>query len=87
MSTHQYIRAGRKRLRMSEQQFATAVGVSRGAVQQWERPDGTAPRRRSWQRVADVLGVSVNELLSGLRTELTLEVRAEVPLVSEVEAG
>jgi len=72
---------------MSEQQFATAVGVSRGAVQQWERPDGTAPRRSNWQRVADVLGVPVAELLLGLRTDPTPDVRAEVPLVSEVEAG
>ncbi|RZL55530.1 MAG: helix-turn-helix domain-containing protein [Variovorax sp.] len=87
MSSHQYIRAGRKRLHMSEQQFATAVGVSRGAVQQWERPDGTAPRRSNWQRVADVLGVPVAELLLGLRTDPTPDVRAEVPLVSEVEAG
>lgn len=72
---------------MSEQQFATAVGVSRGAVQQWERPEGTAPRRSNWQRVADVLGVPIAELLSGLRADPALEVRAEVPLVSEVEAG
>lgn len=72
---------------MSEQQFANAVGVSRGAVQQWERPEGTAPRRSNWQRVADVLGVPVAELLSGLRADPALEVRAEVPLVSEVEAG
>ena len=72
---------------MSEQQFATAVGVSRGAVQQWERAEGTAPRRSSWQRVADVLGVSIVELLLGLRVDSAFEVRVEVPLVSEVEAG
>ena len=34
-----------------------------------------------------MLGVSVAELLSGLRIDLISEVRAEVPLVSEVEAG
>lgn len=72
---------------MSEQQFADAVGVSRGAVQQWERPDGTAPRRTNWQCVAEVLGVSVAELLSGLHADPRLVIRAEVPLVSELEAG
>lgn len=72
---------------MSEQQFAVAVGVSRGAVQQWERLGGTAPRRSNWQRVADVLGVPVAELLSGMRADVLPDVRAEVPLVSEVEAG
>lgn len=87
MSSHQYIRDGRKRLNMSEQQFAIAVGVSRGAVQQWERPGGTAPRRSNWQRVADVLGVPVAELLSGMRSAVASDMRAEVPLISEVEAG
>ena len=87
MSSHQYIREGRKRLNLSEQQFAAAVGVSRGAVQQWERPGGTAPRRSNWQRVADVLGVPVAELLSGLRADSPPDIRAVVPLVSEVEAG
>lgn len=72
---------------MSEQQFATAVGVSRGAVQQWERPGGTTPRRTNWRRVAEVLGISIVELLLGFRSELLSEVRAQVPLVSEVEAG
>ncbi|RYF30849.1 MAG: helix-turn-helix domain-containing protein, partial [Comamonadaceae bacterium] len=37
MTIHSLIRDGRRRLGMSEQQFATAAGVSRAAVQQWER--------------------------------------------------
>ncbi|MET0542599.1 MAG: S24 family peptidase [Variovorax sp.] len=88
MSSHRIIREGRKRLRMSEQQFATAVGVSRGAVQQWEKPGGTAPKRANQKRVAKILGVSVGELMSGVMVaEGAVEVRDEVPLVSEVEAG
>ena len=73
---------------MSEQQFADAVGVSRGAVQQWEKPGGTAPKRSNQPRVAEVLGVSIAELLSGgSNTSPGVDARAEVPLVSEVEAG
>lgn len=73
---------------MSEQQFADAVGVSRGAVQQWEKPGGTAPRRTNQPLVAKVLGISVAELVSGSsNVGQGLDVRAEVPLVSEVEAG
>lgn len=88
MSIHQIIREGRKRLGMSEQQFADAIGVSRGAVQQWERPGGTAPRRSNQQQVAKILGLSVAELLSGAsNVGGRVIVRAEVPLVSEVEAG
>lgn len=72
---------------MSEKQFADAIGVTRSAVQQWERPNGTTPRRTNWQRMAEVLDVSVAELLSGLRVEPALEIRSEVPVVLEVEAG
>ncbi len=88
MSTHQLIRQGRLRLGMSEQRFADAVGVSRGAVQQWERPAGTAPKRANQPRVAKLLGISVAELVSGrVHVERAKGVRAQVPLVSELEAG
>ena len=73
---------------MSEQQFAEAVGVTRGAVQQWEKPAGTAPKRSNQPRVAELLGISIAELVSGgSNVERALAIRGEVPLVSEVEAG
>lgn len=88
MSIHRLIREGRQRLGMSEQQFAAAVGVSRGAVQQWERPGGTAPRRANQPRVAELLGLSLAQLMSAGSNALPgVGLRAEVPLVSEVEAG
>jgi SOS-response transcriptional repressor LexA len=88
MSIHRLIREGRRRLGMSEQQFADAVGVSRGAVQQWEKAGGTAPKRANQPRVAELLGISVGELLSGgPNISQGTVMRAEVPLVSEVEAG
>lgn len=88
MSIHTLIREKRRLLGLSEQQFADAVGVSRGAVQQWEKPDGTAPKRANQPRVAELLGISVAELVSGdSRMSLGLDVRAEIPLISEVEAG
>ncbi|MFL9670869.1 LexA family protein [Variovorax sp. AB1(2024)] len=88
MNSRQLIREGRKRLQMSEQQFADALGVSRGAVQQWEKQGGTAPKRANQARVAKLLGISVAELVSGVSAGARgVDVRAEVPLVSEVEAG
>jgi len=73
---------------MSEQQFAETVGVSRGAVQQWEKTGGTAPKRTNQPRVAEVLGISVAELMSGgSNVSSGIDVRTKVPLVSEVEAG
>lgn len=73
---------------MSEQQFADAVGVTRGAVQQWEKAGGTAPKRSNQRLVAELLGISVAELVSGgSNLSPGFDVRAEVPVVSEVEAG
>lgn len=73
---------------MSEQQFANALGVSRGAVQQWEKPGGTAPKRSTQPRVAQLLGVSLAELLSGgSNVSPGTRHQVAVPLVSEVEAG
>jgi SOS-response transcriptional repressor LexA len=74
------------RLRMTEQQFADAVGVSRGAVQQWEKPGGTAPNRSNQPRVARLLGLSIAELVSGGRVAAQdPNLRSEVPLLSEAE--
>lgn len=64
MSIHNQIKQGRKRLGMTEQQFADACGVSRGAVQQWEKESGTAPTRKNQPVVAKLLGITVAQLMS-----------------------
>lgn len=88
MTIHKLIREGRRRLRMSEQQFADAIGVSRGAVQQWEKPGGTAPKRSNQPKVAELLGISVAQLVSGvLGAGTSAEMRGDVPLLSELQAG
>jgi SOS-response transcriptional repressor LexA len=87
MKSSDLIRAGRHRLGLSEQAFANAVGVTRAAVQQWERPAGTAPKRTTQLKVAEILGLTVAELMSGSKAGLKPELRREVPIVSEVEAG
>jgi SOS-response transcriptional repressor LexA len=83
-----FIRDGRQRLGMSEEKFATAVGVTRSAVQQWERVGGTSPKRANQRRVAELLGVSVAELLGGgVRLAEPRVMCAEVPLLSSFEAA
>jgi len=64
VNIHSFIKQGRLRLGMSQQQFAHAAGVSRGAVQQWEKPGGTAPRRGNQARLAELLGVSIAEMMA-----------------------
>lgn len=73
---------------MTEQQFAEAVGVTRGAVQQWEKEGGTAPTRKKQPLVAKVLGLSVAQLMSGeSNTEAGPGITGSVPLLSSVQAG
>lgn len=64
MAIKDLIKAGRERLKMTEQRFADACGVSRSAIQQWENGN-TAPKRAHQQRVADLIGITVGELMSG----------------------
>lgn len=63
MSVHSTIRSNRLRLGLTEQQLANRVGVTRAAVQQWEREGGTAPKRAKQAAVAQALGITVAELM------------------------
>lgn len=88
MTIHKLIRDGRARLGLTEQQFADRVGVSRGAVQQWEREGGTAPRRANQKAVAELIGLSVAELMGGGEPNVgEIKQGRKVPLISWVEAG
>lgn len=64
MAIKDLIRSGRRQLGMTEQRFADCIGVSRGAVQQWEKGD-TAPARKHQEAVAALIGITVGELMTG----------------------
>lgn len=88
VSVHRVIREGRKRLGLSEEEFGGRVGVTRAAVQQWEKEGGTAPKRKNQPAVAALLGISVAELMSGgSNISMGPDVRGAVPLLSDVQAG
>jgi transcriptional regulator with XRE-family HTH domain len=57
------IRRARESLGLSRVELGQRVGVTRAAVFQWERGT-TAPRRDTVPKVAQVLGVSLAELLT-----------------------
>lgn len=82
MSTYQLILDGRRRLGMTQKQFANALQVSRRAVQQWEMKEGTVPKRANQPRVAGLLGISVAELVLG-RLDPERAATSDVPLVLE----
>lgn len=87
MSIHKLIREGRAKLGMTEQQFGNAVGVSRGAVQQWEKEGGTAPTRKNQPAVAALLGMSVAELMGqveGSAKAINLDDNPDYPAIRRV---
>ena len=96
MSIHKRIRERRlaKGLK-SHQALAELVGVAWQTVQQWEKDGGTAPNRSRIDKVAEVLGVTVEWLRTGqgsaepgnIEPGPTIKSDREYPLISWVEAG
>lgn len=62
---HQRIKRLRLARNLSLEVFAQRVGVQWQSAQQWERDNGTAPTRKRQSKVAEVLGISVEELVAG----------------------
>lgn len=91
MSTAKLIRTRRLALGLTEQQLADLVGVSRGAVQQWEKEGGTAPKRGNQAAVAKALGLTVAQLMAGqdafANTAEAGVGSTRIPLISSVQAG
>ena len=54
----------RERAGMTQAQLAARLGVTQGAVSQWEK-NVTSPRTAVLLQIADVLGCTVDELLRG----------------------
>jgi phage repressor protein C with HTH and peptisase S24 domain len=87
MSIHSLIRQGRERLKLSEEAFGKLFDVSRGTIQQWEKEGGTAPNRKRQPAVAQALGISVSQLMSGSESfspEIELENNPDYPAVKRV---
>ncbi len=61
LSLGHYISLRRKHMRLTQEEFADKVGVSKSAIAKWET-DGGLPDRDNLRRLAEVMGVSVNDL-------------------------
>ena len=86
MSIHKTIADGRKRLGMTPAQFGNALGVTRGAVQQWEN-GSTAPKRTMQPAVAKLLGISVSELIGSPTVQDAQGTSVAPPTHSSTPAG
>lgn len=52
----------RKQAGMTQQELAKKMNVHQSAVSQWESGK-TAPLKKTWKKLAKVLGVTVDELV------------------------
>ena len=71
------LRSARQDANLSQSQLANRLGLSQGAISQWET--GTrSPTVEDLYRVADELGLEINDLLPRKRTEARAALRAVV---------
>ena len=88
MTFRDLIRADRKKRGLNEADYGKLLNVSRGTIQQWEKEGGTAPNRSRQPAVADLMGITVGELMSGgSDTTDGPAIGGRVPLLSSVQAG
>lgn len=57
----QYISARRKHMRLTQEELADKVGVSKSAIAKWET-NGGLPDRDNLRRLAEIMEVSVDDL-------------------------
>lgn len=60
-SLGQFISLRRKHMRLTQEELAEKVGVSKSAIAKWET-DGGLPDRDNLRRIADIMNVSVGDL-------------------------
>ena len=61
VSLGNYISTRRKHMRLTQEELADRVGVSKSAIAKWET-DGGLPDRDNLRRLAEVMDVSVDDL-------------------------
>jgi len=89
MSLGQFINKRRKHLLMTQEQLADRVHVSKSAVAKWET-DGGIPDRDNLYLLAEVLGVTVNDLHRIIKNpdmeDIDFEVNVTPDLIAALES-
>ena len=67
MSLGQFISIHRKRMLMTQEELAKKTNVSKSAIAKWET-DGGIPDRDNLYKLANILGVTVNDMHQIIRS-------------------
>lgn len=89
MSLGEFIIRRRKHLYMTQEQLADKIHVSKSAVAKWET-DGGIPDRDNLYRLAEVLGVTANDLHRIIESpnfkDVDLEINITPDIISTLES-
>lgn len=84
MSLGKFIVKRRKCLHMTQEQLADKIHVSKSAIAKWET-DGGIPDRDNLYRLAEIFGISVNDL-HNIINGMEVDEKGYVNITSEVVA-
>lgn len=83
MSLGQFISIRRKRMLMTQEELAKKTNVSKSAIAKWET-DGGIPDRDNLYKLANILGVTVNDMHQIIRSmkykdiDLTINITPDI---------
>lgn len=83
MSLGQFINRRRKHLYMTQEQLANKIHVSKSAVAKWET-DGGIPDRDNLYRLAEALGVTVDDLHRIIENQNYADIDWEVNITPDI---
>ncbi len=86
MSLGQFISKRRKHMRLTQEELAGRVGVSKSAIAKWET-DGGLPDRDNLKRLSEILNVSVDDLHRVSETRNMKDVDLKVNITPDVIAA
>ena len=86
ISLGSFIAKRRRYMRLTQEQLAEKIGVSKSAVAKWET-DGGLPDRDNLRRIAEVMDVSVDDLHRIIEREGMKNVDFNVNITPEVIAA
>ncbi len=83
LSFGHYISARRKHMRLTQEELADKVGVSKSAIAKWET-NGGLPDRDNLRRIAEVMAVSVDDLYRIIEREEMKRADFDINITPEV---
>ena len=80
-----FIAARRKTMRLTQEELASLIGVSKSAVAKWET-DGGLPDRDNLKKLSEVINVPLEQLYRAMEREGTIDINLKTNITPDVIA-